>query len=47
MALDASLRGNLSMDFFEAGHMMYTHLPSLEKVKGSIARFMDQSLPKQ
>jgi carboxypeptidase C (cathepsin A) len=47
MALDPSLRGNVSMDFFEAGHMMYTHLPSLEKVKGSLARFIEHCLPKQ
>jgi carboxypeptidase C (cathepsin A) len=47
MGLDPSLRGNVSMDFFEAGHMMYTHLPSLQKLKADIAKFVQQAVPKQ
>ncbi len=45
MALDESLQGNISMGFYEAGHMMYIHLPSLEKLKGDLVQFVDSALP--
>ncbi len=45
MALDESLRDNVSMGFYEAGHMMYIHLPSLEKLKGDLAQFVQSALP--
>ncbi len=45
MQLDPSLRSNLSMGYFEAGHMMYIHIPSLEKLKGELAGFIDSSIP--
>jgi carboxypeptidase C (cathepsin A) len=31
LGLDESLRGNVSMGYYEAGHMMYIHMPSLEQ----------------
>lgn len=40
MQLDPQLGDHLSMDFFEAGHMMYTRLQSLEKLKQDISKFM-------
>ncbi len=43
--LDDSLRGNISMSFYEAGHMMYIHQPSLEKLKGDLAAFVTSALP--
>ncbi len=30
MALDKSLSGNISKYYYEAGHMMYVHIPSLK-----------------
>ena len=39
-------RGHFTMDFFEAGHMMYIHLPSLEKVKSDLAHFIAAALLK-
>jgi len=45
MALDESLRNNVSMEFYEAGHMMYIHLPSLRKLKGDLGKFIDSALP--
>ena len=30
MALDKSLSGNISKHYYEAGHMMYVHIPSLK-----------------
>ncbi len=42
LGLDASLRGNIEFAYYEAGHMMYVHAPSREKlaadVRGFIAR---------
>ena len=45
LELDESLRGNISMGFYEAGHMMYIHLPSLEKLKNDLAAFIHAALP--
>ncbi|MBC8505163.1 MAG: peptidase S10 [Anaerolineales bacterium] len=45
MDLDESLRDNITMDFYEAGHMMYIHLPSLEKLKSDLAEFVRSALP--
>lgn len=45
MHLDPSLRDHVSMDFFEAGHMMYIHKPSLEKVAGDLRRFIAGAVP--
>jgi carboxypeptidase C (cathepsin A) len=45
MQLDPELRGHVSMDFFDAGHMMYIHLPSLEKVTGDLHRFIESAAP--
>jgi carboxypeptidase C (cathepsin A) len=28
------------MSYYQAGHMMYIHLPSLEKLKGDLAVFV-------
>ncbi|MCI0521849.1 MAG: peptidase S10, partial [Chloroflexi bacterium] len=33
LGLDPSLRPNVSMEYYEAGHMMYIHLPSLQQLK--------------
>jgi carboxypeptidase C (cathepsin A) len=43
MGLDESLRGNLSMAYYEAGHMMYIHLPALEQMKKDLAEFIGKS----
>jgi carboxypeptidase C (cathepsin A) len=45
MQLDPSLRGHVSMGYYEAGHMMYTQMASLRKVKEDIARFVATCLP--
>jgi carboxypeptidase C (cathepsin A) len=46
LGLDASLRGHLSGAYYEAGHMMYVHPPSLAKLKQDIAKFINASTPK-
>jgi carboxypeptidase C (cathepsin A) len=40
LGLDATLKGNVSMGFYEAGHMMYTHQESLEKLKKDLGGFI-------
>jgi carboxypeptidase C (cathepsin A) len=30
------------MKYYEAGHMMYIHEPSLKKFKGDVASFIDR-----
>ncbi len=44
LGLDASLRGNLAGGYYEAGHMMYVHKPSLAKLKQDLKTFMASSV---
>ena len=44
LGLDESLRDNLSMGYYEAGHMMYIHLPALEQLKMDLAEFIQKSV---
>ncbi len=46
LGLDKSLRGNVSMGYYEAGHMMYINLPSLAKLKTDMAAFIQGALPR-
>jgi carboxypeptidase C (cathepsin A) len=43
LGLDESVRGNVSMEYYEAGHMMYIHMPSLEALKKDLAEFIQNS----
>ena len=43
MGLDPELKKNIIMKYYEAGHMMYTHLPSMEKFKADVDAFIDQT----
>jgi len=43
MGLDPKLRDHISMGYYEAGHMMYTQLKSLEKAKQDLSKFMAAS----
>lgn len=40
LQLDDALRANISMAYYEAGHMMYVHPPSLAKMKADLAAFL-------
>jgi len=46
LGLDPSLRSHVSGAYYEAGHMMYLHPPSLAKLKKDIAEFMQGSIGK-
>lgn len=41
MELDPSLKGNIKLEYYEAGHMMYIHTPSLRKLKQDLATFIN------
>jgi carboxypeptidase C (cathepsin A) len=43
MGLDAELKKNIIMKYYEAGHMMYTHQPSMEKFKEDVDAFIDET----
>ncbi len=44
LSLDDSLRAHLSGGYYEAGHMMYVHHPSLVKLKTDLAQFIQNTL---
>lgn len=46
LSLDPELAPNISMAYYEAGHMMYVHMPSLAQLKADLAGFMHTALPK-
>ena len=43
MGLDPELRENVRMEYYEAGHMMYVHLPSLERLAGHLRDFVEET----
>ena len=43
LAMNPSLKSNISMGYFEAGHMMYMHMPSLTQLKIDLAGFIQAS----
>ena len=40
MGLTPETRKNIQMEYYEAGHMMYTHMPSLIKFKTDVGSFI-------
>ncbi len=47
LGLDPSLQGNVAMRYYEAGHMMYIHLPSLAQLRTDLAAFLQSAAPGQ
>ncbi len=43
LGLHESLRGNISIGYYEAGHMMYIHQPSLKQIKLDLAKFIKRA----
>jgi carboxypeptidase C (cathepsin A) len=40
LGLEKELQNHITMSFYEAGHMMYVHLPSLKQLKQDLAGFI-------
>jgi carboxypeptidase C (cathepsin A) len=47
LGLDKSLLGNVRMGYFEAGHMMYIHIPSLVKLRRDLVDFIHWAIPRE
>jgi len=47
LGIDPRLRGNLTLAFYPAGHMMYLHEPSLHRLKEDLARFYKAALARE
>lgn len=45
LELDPSLQKNISVEYYEAGHMMYAHRPSLIRLKEHLAAFIESAVP--
>jgi carboxypeptidase C (cathepsin A) len=43
--VDPALLGNITLDSYNAGHMMYLNLPDLKKSKTDLARFIRSAVP--
>ncbi len=43
MGLEKTLQDNISMSFYEAGHMMYIHMPSIQQLKENLANFIQNA----
>ena len=44
LGLNQSLQKNISMAYYEAGHMMYIHIPSLKKLKADLVKFIRSAM---
>jgi carboxypeptidase C (cathepsin A) len=43
LPLSHELRSHIEIKYYEAGHMMYVHEPSLEKFKADVGKFIDET----
>ncbi len=44
LGLDESLIDNVQMEYYDAGHMMYVHIPSLEKLADDLRGFVGDAI---
>ena len=45
LAFDPGYTSRVTTEYYEAGHMMYVHMPSLEKLKRDLDAFLTASVP--
>ena len=46
IGLPKELQSNIHMDYYQAGHMMYLHIPSLKKLRNDLGKFLDSAMSK-
>jgi carboxypeptidase C (cathepsin A) len=44
LGIEAALRDNIEVSYFEAGHMMYVHGPSIEKLGEDLRNFVETAI---
>jgi len=44
LQIDPSLEKNITMTYYQAGHMMYVHHPSLIELKGDLSAFIQSAI---
>ena len=44
LGLEKELQSHISMSYYEAGHMMYVHLPSIKQLKQDLAGFIQSAI---
>ncbi|MBI5838926.1 MAG: peptidase S10 [Chloroflexi bacterium] len=44
LGLDENLRDNVTMEYYDAGHMMYIHMPSLKGMKRDLSKFIKSAV---
>jgi carboxypeptidase C (cathepsin A) len=47
LGLEKELQEHVQMSYYEAGHMMYVHLPSLQQLRSNLAAFIQAALPER
>jgi carboxypeptidase C (cathepsin A) len=47
LGIDQSLHDNITMSYYEAGHMMYVHIPSLTQLMEDLAAYIQTAVPPQ
>lgn len=47
LSLEPEQLRNITLCYYEAGHMMYIHKPSLEKLRADMLEFMESALPSE
>lgn len=45
IGVPAELQDNIRMTYYEAGHMMYVHMPSLAKMRDDLVKFIESAIP--
>ena len=45
LGLSSDLQKNISTGYYQAGHMMYVHAPSLARLSADLAAFIHSSMP--
>jgi carboxypeptidase C (cathepsin A) len=43
LGLRSEIKENIHMKYYRAGHMMYTHEPSLKKFKADVSQFIEET----